>query len=90
MEMPWRCLNLEHFAVGIENEESESDVIRAQSRAVFERLSRLTRLEDLSIGFDDIGRYDPSVQGRDLRLESGLGQLESLESLEYMSFDYTV
>lgn len=46
---PWVCFNVWYFKVRIMIEETDADAIRAQSRAVFERLSNLTRLSELNI-----------------------------------------
>ncbi|KAG0092718.1 hypothetical protein BGZ92_008834 [Podila epicladia] len=100
---PWVCLDLEEFRVGILAGVSGKATIHSESQAVFERLSKLTRLTHLDIGFhymqDDNSDSDDSndsdgdntaCQGLDLTLESGFSQLSTLKNLEELDFTYTV
>ncbi|KAF9318701.1 hypothetical protein BG003_010737 [Podila horticola] len=100
---PWVCLDLEEFRVGVVVGAAGIQTIRKRSRAVFERLSKLTRLTHLDIGFhyiqdgnsdsDDSDESDsdiPARQGLDLTLDSGIGQLSTLKNLEELDFCYTV
>ncbi|KAF9336580.1 hypothetical protein BG006_008146 [Podila minutissima] len=100
---PWVCQDLEEFRVSILVGVSGKTTIRRGSQAVFERLSKLTRLTHLDIGFhymqDDNSDSDDSddsdgdilaCQGLDLTLESGFSQLSTLKNLEELDFSYTV
>jgi len=100
---PWICSSLEEFRVGIVVGASGKQTVRNRSRAIFERMSKLTCLTHLDIGChyiqDDSGNSDdsedgdddvPKRQSLDLTLESGLDQLASLKHLEELDFSYTV
>lgn len=100
---PWICSSLEEFRVGIVVGASGKQTVRDRSRAIFERMSKLTCLTHLDIGHhyiqDDSGNSDdsedgdddvPKRQSLDLTLESGLDQLASLKHLEELDFSYTV
>ncbi|KAG0039165.1 hypothetical protein BGZ82_009425 [Podila clonocystis] len=100
---PWVCLDLEEFRVGVVVGVYGKPTIRKRSRAVFERLSKLTRLTHLDIGFhyvqdgnsesDDTDNSDGEIQARqslDLTLKSGIDQLSTLKNLEELNFSYTI
>ncbi|KAI8345605.1 hypothetical protein B0O80DRAFT_472576 [Mortierella sp. GBAus27b] len=77
----WICIKLqrlEFFICGLGDKPLE------WNRTVLEGLSRLTKLEVLSVG-DPSGPME-SRDGLDLRLEAGLGILESLKQLKELSF----
>ncbi|KAG0025249.1 hypothetical protein BGZ82_010133 [Podila clonocystis] len=86
---PWASLNLKALHLGITIDSIDQETIRIQSRSVFERLSKLTRLTQLTLhGPYEIGNDDE--QGLDLRLESGLDTLATITDLTYLDFDHTV
>ncbi|KAF9380052.1 hypothetical protein CPB97_008600 [Podila verticillata] len=84
----WVCLKMTTLRLWISTTGPNEDAIREQSRAVFERLSKLTQLRCLYLRHP----FAPteSSQGLDLRLESGLGQLASLTRLVTIDFSSTV
>ncbi|KAG0031401.1 hypothetical protein BGZ81_001309 [Podila clonocystis] len=84
---PWVCTQLKVFKIKIEIVDKEADAIRVQSREVLRRLSRLTHLTHLGIG--DSNAPSPAFQGLDMRLESGLAQLSTLQCLQELNFDNT-
>ncbi|KAF9393817.1 hypothetical protein CPC16_001069 [Podila verticillata] len=85
----WAALNLKALHLGITIDSDDQEVISLQSRSVFERLSKLTHLTQLTIhGPYVIGNEDE--QGLDLRLESGLDKLAAIKGLKYLDFDHTV
>lgn len=86
---PWVALNLKALHLGITIDSDDQETIGLQSRSVFERLSKLTHLTQLTIhGPLVIGKEDE--QGLDLRLESGLDKLAAIKGLQYLDFDHTV
>ncbi|KAF8978579.1 hypothetical protein BGZ52_005870 [Haplosporangium bisporale] len=86
---PWAALNLKALHLGITIDSDDQEAISLQSRSVFERLSKLTHLTQLTIhGPYVIGNEDE--QGLDLRLESGLDKLAAIKGLKYLDFDHTV
>ncbi|KAK3810275.1 MAG: hypothetical protein J3Q66DRAFT_352675 [Benniella sp.] len=81
-DAPWVCEDsLKHLAVCFNVEE---DISKAGQRILFERLSRLHKLEQLDLS------CKPPVQSLDLRLEAGLEQLATLTRLEELTFRGTV
>ncbi|KAG0339233.1 hypothetical protein BG005_003514, partial [Podila minutissima] len=80
---PWISLCLRRLSVFVEVQSSAAEEIRNQSWAVFLQLARLKRLVSLSIGGTRVAK---GSQGLDLRLQSGMGQLEGLAKLEELSF----
>ncbi|KAG0333398.1 hypothetical protein BG000_009198 [Podila horticola] len=64
---PWVCLNLEKFCAGVIVDEPEKGEICESSRQVFKRLSKLTKLTSLVIGFNIFGTgdsdYDDDTDG---------------------------
>ncbi|KAF9094938.1 hypothetical protein BGX27_001354 [Mortierella sp. AM989] len=88
MKGPWVCQNLQMFDVGIRiaepNEEGYSrpqDWPLVAHRAVYERLSQLTKLQYLSICNND----DVTEEGLILSLDAGLRRLETLKDLRFFS-----
>ncbi|KAG0091796.1 hypothetical protein BGZ93_006713 [Podila epicladia] len=85
---PWVAANLKALHLGITIDSIDQETICLQSRSVFERLSKLTRLTQLTLhGPYEIANEDE--QGLDLRLESGLDQLATIKDLTYLDFDHT-
>ncbi|KAG0348395.1 hypothetical protein BG005_011553 [Podila minutissima] len=85
---PWVAANLKALHLGITIDSFDQETIRLQSRSVFARLSKLTRLTQLTLhGPYEIGNDDE--QGLDLRLESGLDQLATIKDLTFLDFDHT-
>lgn len=84
---PWVCTQLKVFKAEIVIKHQDQEGIRAQSRAVFERLSKLEDLTTLIIR----GNSAESIarQGPDLRLESGLDQLSTLRNMRRLDFKFT-
>lgn len=79
------------FSIRITIESSEKSVIQAQSRAVFERLVKLTELTLLYFGklaayFQDSQEF----QILNLRFDSCLGQLSSLKLISGLDFTGTI
>lgn len=85
---PWVCLKMTNLRLRISTTGSKKDDICKQSRAVFERLSKLTQLRCLDLR--DPFAPKEGVQGLDMRLESGLGQLASLTRLVTINFSATI
>ncbi|KAF9309288.1 hypothetical protein BG003_009934 [Podila horticola] len=86
---PWVSLDLKALHLGITIDSNDQEIIRLQSRSVFERLSKLTRLTQLTLhGPHEIGNDDE--QGLDLTLEGGLEQLATIKDLVYLDFDHTI
>lgn len=85
---PWVCLKMTTLRLWISTIGSNEDDVREQSRAVFERLSKLTQLRCLDLR-NSLAPKE-GAQGLDLRLESGLGQLASLTRLVTIDFSSTV
>ncbi|KFH63692.1 hypothetical protein MVEG_10385 [Podila verticillata NRRL 6337] len=89
---PWVCLRLRTLivCVVVEGRETqvgqkeEEDRACEQSRAVFRKLGQLTELEVLKIGMAHRQREPTHVQGLDLRLKSGMGQLAGLRKLRVL------
>ncbi|KAG0220456.1 hypothetical protein BGX31_011005 [Mortierella sp. GBA43] len=77
----WTCTNLRYLDVFICGLEEKP---REWHQRVFEQLSRLTRLEKLSVG--EYSSFVESRDGLDLRLEAGLGALKSLKQLQELRF----
>lgn len=92
---PWVCLGLRTLIVSIvvegretqRGQKEEEDRACEPSRDVFRKLGRLTGLEVLKIGVAHGQREPTHVQGLDLRLKSGMGQLAGLRELRVL--DYT-
>ncbi|KAF9161711.1 hypothetical protein BGX21_002194 [Mortierella sp. AD011] len=88
---PWVCQNLQMFDVGIrvleledikdEEEEGKEGWTVGMHRAVYARLSQLSKLEYLSICNSDY----PDEGLLMLSLDAGLGQLETLKQLTFFS-----
>ncbi|KAG0346514.1 hypothetical protein BG005_000698 [Podila minutissima] len=84
---PWVCAELRTLRVDVVVKGHDPDTIGTESRAVFEKLSKLAQLEHLIIrGWNDLS----SCQGLDLRLESGLLLLSTLTKLQYLEFMFTI
>lgn len=86
---PWVCLQLRRFKVHVTITFSKDEAtIRAQSHAIFERLSKLVYLTEIDL----CGPYYPNFlnQSLDLSLESGLGQLSTLKRLTRLGFLHTL
>ncbi|KAI8348147.1 hypothetical protein B0O80DRAFT_532588 [Mortierella sp. GBAus27b] len=85
---PWVCRGLRELSMCII---FSSDTIAEDQLQVFEQLATLTKLKTLHLD----GVSGPGVQRLrfretvDLRLEAGLGQLSTLQSLRKISFGYT-
>lgn len=79
---PWVCTKLQTFKLYIIVSNSH---ISTESRAVFERLAELEYLTELSIG-PSMRWCIGFVQGLDLTLASGLGQLSTLTRLTKLEF----
>ncbi|KAG0284806.1 hypothetical protein BGZ97_008054 [Linnemannia gamsii] len=82
----WVCTKLEVFHVHIRADFGRVDIQRmAMHRAVHAQLARLTKLQSLNISDweDEEDAENPTL---DLRLESGLDQLGSLQDLEDLEF----
>ncbi|KAF9320096.1 hypothetical protein BG003_007267 [Podila horticola] len=90
---PWICLGLRTLKIEIVIGGQSMNTVHNESRAIFERLSRLEKLEHLEIheagGLASIASRVYS-QGLDLRLQSGLGQLSTMKDLRYLNFGYMV
>lgn len=82
---PWICCVLKTFAASILVDADNEAEIVAQSRKVFEQLARLTCLANLRIGL----KSEKMTQGLDVRLESGLGSLSTLQCLRSLNFSGT-
>ncbi|KAG0071740.1 hypothetical protein BGZ89_009614 [Linnemannia elongata] len=80
-QRPWVCLGLKRLATIIVSGAETS------SKAAFEALSRLTKLEDLDLGMDELKLYALPAGTRPLpwNLEHGLGQLSTLTKLRTVS-----
>ncbi|KAF9382927.1 hypothetical protein CPB97_006865 [Podila verticillata] len=79
---PWVCTKLQSFKLFVTVSTSR---VSTESRAVFERLAELEYLTELSIGPPT--RWSSGlVQGLDLTLASGLGQLSTLTRLTKLEF----
>jgi hypothetical protein len=86
---PWVCTGLKQLSGCFR---FHPDTIHQFQPLVFEQLSKLTRLEELSV----CGRFCASTrrflafqESLDLRLEYGLGKLSTLRSLRYIDFTDT-
>jgi hypothetical protein len=77
----WNCLALKALVVHFAFEDIEQDL----QRLVFERLSKLTRLEKLHVGTNRDPR-ESYPNGLDFRLSSGLGALAKLKWITRISF----
>ncbi|KAF9320097.1 hypothetical protein BG003_007268 [Podila horticola] len=86
---PWVCLRLKVFKITIEITDILEDAIRTQSREIFGRISKLVHLRALLIGAP-YTEDPPTFQGLDLRLESGLSQLSTLQSVQELNFGGTI
>ncbi|KAF9369864.1 hypothetical protein CPB97_003230 [Podila verticillata] len=82
---PWICCALKTFAVSILVDTDNEAEIGAQSRGVFKQIARLTCLTNLRVSL----RSDKKTQGLDLRLESGLESLSTLQCLRSLNFSGT-
>lgn len=86
---PWACLRLRVFRIEVVIEDPDTRSIQAQSNAVFERLSKLIHLTDLSI----LGPYFYDCvyfQSLEMRLESGLAQLSSLKMVTKLCVIFSI
>ncbi|KAG0038333.1 hypothetical protein BGZ82_000478 [Podila clonocystis] len=86
---PWICLRLKVFKINIKITDEQDDNIGTQSREIFGRISRLVHLTDLHIRAP-ITEDPLTFQGLDLRLESGLSQLSTLQHLQELDFGGTI
>ncbi|KAF9392461.1 hypothetical protein CPC16_003290 [Podila verticillata] len=86
---PWVCSRLKVFTISIEITDTEGDAVHTQSREIFRRLSKLEHLTELRV-HGLMGENEPTFQGLDMRLESGLGQLSSLQHLWFLDFSDTI
>ncbi|KFH63687.1 hypothetical protein MVEG_10380 [Podila verticillata NRRL 6337] len=80
----WVCLGLKKLNLEFYLERRAG--VSAQSRAIFGRLGRLTRLESLVIGSDAPDHF----QGLEFRLQSGLNQLDGFRRLATVDFGNAV
>ncbi|KAF9277870.1 hypothetical protein BGZ74_003233 [Mortierella antarctica] len=83
----WKCTKLRVLKADIAIKDEKQEAIRAQSREIFERLSKLEDLTALIIRGPTA--ETTTRQGLDLRLESGLGQLSTLRNLRHLDFRFT-
>lgn len=86
---PWVCSRLRVFRINIEITNTEGDAVRTQSREIFRRFSKLVHLTELRVR-GPVVEDAPTFQGLDMRLESGLGQLSSLQRLWLLDFSDTI
>ena len=77
----WVCTKLRAFRVFVA---VDRDVVVTQSRTLFERLSKLVHLYELTIRRPNISHHVDPEQGGDLTLVSGLDQLSPLTTLSYL------
>ncbi|KAK3836436.1 MAG: hypothetical protein JOS17DRAFT_734187 [Linnemannia elongata] len=88
-QRPWVCLGLKRLTTLIVSG------AEASSKAAFEALSRLTKLESLDLGMDELAFWDVAhVVPRGMHqlpwnLEHGLGQLSTLTKLRTVSLGTT-
>ncbi|KAG0343087.1 hypothetical protein BG004_005485 [Podila humilis] len=85
---PWKALRLESLHLGILIENTDEHVVTSESRSVFERLSKLTELRNLTIREPFVTGRE-CYQGLDLRVGSGLDKLATIKGLEFLDFDHT-
>lgn len=86
---PWVCSRVKVFRINIEIMDTEGDAVRTQSREIFGRLSKLEHLTELRVRGPMVENA-PTFQGLDMRLESGLAQLSSLQHLWLLDFSDTI
>ncbi|KAF9940193.1 hypothetical protein BGZ65_007845 [Modicella reniformis] len=82
---PWVCLGLKELDAGLK---FEPLTIHHVQPLVFDQLSRLTRIEDLTLD-SELYRDAAFQTTSDLRLEYGLHKLATLRSLEMFIFHRT-
>ncbi|KAG0246565.1 hypothetical protein BGX31_001017 [Mortierella sp. GBA43] len=80
---PWVCSLLQELRICFWFREHEQDL----QQLVFERLSTLTDLQRLTLYHPDNEEIVESHDVLEFRLERGLGQLASLQNLEFLEFD---
>ncbi|KAF9109958.1 hypothetical protein BGX27_006955 [Mortierella sp. AM989] len=81
---PWVCLSMRVLEVCFVFRRADQNL----QHMIFERLSRLERLEKLCIGGYSFPRRK-MFQALDLRLESGFGMLEKLKNMKHLNCHYT-
>ncbi|KAF9114805.1 hypothetical protein BGX27_009753 [Mortierella sp. AM989] len=81
-DSPWVCLSLKRLEVCFVFTRTEQDL---QSK-VFERLSKLDRLEKFCVGGWASWRKRSAEEVLDLRLDKGLGVLDKLKNMKHINF----
>ncbi|KAG0021518.1 hypothetical protein BGZ81_008895 [Podila clonocystis] len=87
---PWACLQLKHLALNFQRlewadiDDQQGTKIISESRAVWQRVSRLTELEHLDI--DPHGGWGPGFRP-EFTLACGLGQLSTLTKVRRIHID---
>ncbi|KAF9110092.1 hypothetical protein BGX27_006792 [Mortierella sp. AM989] len=84
---PWACLSLKKLHINILSSSRDHD----SHVEVFNRLSRLVRLEDISFGTKETRRIPrvPYRGGLRFKLSCGMGVLESLKRMKYLAWSFT-
>ncbi|KAF9431328.1 hypothetical protein BGZ76_000456, partial [Entomortierella beljakovae] len=77
---PWVCLSLRTLRIQIEFNTSTEEEMDAHQRAVFTKLSFLTKLEKFCVGTPS------TVNGLDFKLCAKMGYLSGLEYLKFIGF----